>query len=262
MRTQILYEDEDLLVCLKPAGLAVQSARPAEPDMQSELKNYLAGANRAAGRREPVYLGIVHRLDQPVSGLLVFGKNRRSAALLSAQTAGNGMEKIYRAAVALPAEPGSAAGELREVPGGAAGGIREASPSKDPAGGRDVLRPGRWTELTDHLLREPDGARVAGPEEPGAKPARLAFTCLEAKRDRALLEIRLYTGRYHQIRLQLAHAGMPILGDGRYATPASRALSERLSVRNIQLQAVKLAFTHPRTGKRVCYELENKLELS
>ena len=103
--------------------------------------------------------------------------------------------------------------------------------------------------------------RVADREEPGAKMARLTAVCLEAKKDRALLEIRLHTGRYHQIRLQLAHAGMPILGDERYGTPESRALSERIGVRGILLQAARLAFIHPGTGKKVCYELEKKLEL-
>ena len=233
MRTQILFEDGDILVCFKPAGLAVQSARVSEPDMESELKNYLARSGRTPGRRGPVYLGVVHRLDQPVSGLLVFAKNPRCAAALSAQSAQNRMEKIYRAAVMLPK--------------GAA---------------QNGLAPGWTAEYTDHLIREPGGmGRVADREEPGAKLARLTAVCLEAKEDRALLEIRLHTGRYHQIRLQLAHAGMPILGDERYGTPESRARSERIGVRGILLQAAHLAFVHPGTGKKVCYELEKKLEL-
>ncbi len=257
MRTQILFEDGDILVCFKPAGLAVQSARVSEPDMESELKNYLARNGGTPGKRSSVYLGIVHRLDQPVSGILVFARNPRSAAALSEQAACGGMEKIYRAIVALPES-----GQRPEAPteDGSGENILSGIPSD---GGQRFLYPGRTAELTDHLVREPGGGgRIAEKTEPGAKPARLAYTCLRAERDRALLEIRLYTGRHHQIRLQLAHAGMPILGDERYGTPQSRALSARLSVRGIQLQAVRLAFSHPRTGKRVCYELEKKLELN
>ena len=75
MKTQIVYEDNDIVVINKPAGLATQTARVGQPDVVSELKNYL---------RSP-YLGIIHRLDQPVEGLLVFAKNKRAAAALSTQ---------------------------------------------------------------------------------------------------------------------------------------------------------------------------------
>ena len=77
MRTVIQYEDKDVIVAYKPAGLAVQTAKIGQPDMVSELKNYLKGA----------YVGVVHRLDQPVEGLLVFGKNPPAAAALSGQLA-------------------------------------------------------------------------------------------------------------------------------------------------------------------------------
>lgn len=264
MRTQILFEDKDILVCFKPAGLAVQSARVSEPDMESELKNYLARSRRTPEGRGPVYLGVVHRLDQPVSGLLVFAKSACSAAALSAQASGGGMEKLYRAAVALPENGARAAGSSADARGSALfAPDRAGSGSETPESGvPEPLCPGRWTELTDWLIREPGGGgRIADAREPGAKAARLSYTCLETAQDRALLEIRLDTGRHHQIRLQLAHAGMPLLGDERYGTPYSRALSQRIGVRGLQLQAVRLAFHHPRTGKRVCYELEKKLEL-
>lgn len=125
MAVKIIYEDKDILVCEKPAGLAVQSARISEPDMVSELKNYLTGkqptgapgksaeisafggtrqpasATTSVGVRKPqsVYLGVVHRLDQPVSGLLVFAKNKKAAGALSTQTAQHQMNKIYYAVV-------------------------------------------------------------------------------------------------------------------------------------------------------------------
>ena len=87
----ILYEDKAVIVCRKPAGFPTQTARIGEPDMESALKNYL---------KSP-YVGIIHRLDQPVEGILVFAKTKEAAAKLNAQNAGQAMGKTYYA-VALP----------------------------------------------------------------------------------------------------------------------------------------------------------------
>ncbi len=129
MRTRIIYEDRDLLVCCKPAGLAVQSGRASEPDMVSELKNYLAkkeredsgafgarssGQYRRPPEKEAVYLGIIHRLDQPVSGILVFAKNQPAAAALSRQVSERSMKKIYRAVVMLREDVQESPGELTD----------------------------------------------------------------------------------------------------------------------------------------------------
>ena len=230
MAVKIIYEDKDILVCEKPAGLAVQSARISEPDMVSELKNYLTGkqptgapgksaeisafggtrqptsATTSVGVRRPqsVYLGVVHRLDQPVSGLLVFAKNKKAAGALSTQTAQHQMNKIYYAVVYT---------------------------KEDLTGKRGTL--------TDWLVKEASIARVCDASQ----------------------NIHLDTGRHHQIRVQMAHAGMPLLGDQRYGSEESREVSMQLGIRTIRLQAVKLAFCHPTSGKRVCYELTDKLTL-
>lgn len=273
MKTQILYEDRDMLVCFKPPGLAVQSGRAAEPDVVSELRNYLAkGGQRVVSvtgaggsvrcglpsEKKPVYLGVIHRLDQPVSGILVFAKNQRAAASLSRQAADHLMQKTYRAIVLAADGAGMGAADaraemLRSIPGGAdgtGGGAERENAAKAGA-----------HELTDYMIKEPGGgARIAGPKEKGAKKAQLFYRCLERKENRALLEIDLKTGRHHQIRVQMAHAGMPLLGDARYGSEESRELSRRLGIRSVQLQAVKLAFAHPATGKKVVFELEKKLE--
>ncbi len=89
MKTTILYEDSDMLVCHKPAGIAVQTASIGQQDVVSELKNYLAGK----GDKNP-YVGVVHRLDQPVEGVLVFGKNPKATASLSAQIQDGKADKI------------------------------------------------------------------------------------------------------------------------------------------------------------------------
>ena len=69
---EIIYEDDDILVCHKPAGVATQTKRLGQKDMESILKNYIAVNNRKAGRMQPPYIGIVHRLDQPVEGVMVY----------------------------------------------------------------------------------------------------------------------------------------------------------------------------------------------
>ena len=232
MAVKIIYEDKDILVCEKPAGLAVQSARISEPDMVSELKNYLTGkqptgapgksaeisafggtrqpasTTTSVGVRKPqsVYLGVVHRLDQPVSGLLVFAKNKKAAGALSTQTAQHQMNKIYYAVVYT---------------------------KEDLTGKRGTL--------TDWLVKEASIARVCDASQNGAKKAVLSWKCLACQGNRALLEVELETGRFHQIRVQMAHAGMPLLGDQRYGSEESREVSTQLGIRTIRLQAVKLA---------------------
>lgn len=245
MRTEIIFEDKDIIVCHKPAGLAVQSGRLSEQDMVSELKNYLAKEGRAVAgtsggdgdvrcglpaQKKPVYLGVIHRLDQPVSGILVFAKNQRAAAALGRQTADHTMRKTYRA-VAMK-NPNIRYDEKKE------------------------------RELTDYMIKEPGGgARIAVSTEKDAKKAQLTYRCLQEKGEAVLLEIELRTGRHHQIRVQLANAGMPILGDNRYGTPESREVSACMGIRALQLQAAVLCFAHPATGKKVNYELDKKMEL-
>ena len=92
MKTEIIYQDNHILICRKPAGLPTQTARIGQVDMVSELKNYLAKNSGS----EP-YLGLVHRLDQPVEGLLVFGKNPKATKLLSQQLREGSLHKSYYA---------------------------------------------------------------------------------------------------------------------------------------------------------------------
>ena len=113
MRTEILYEDKIIMVIRKPAGLAVQSARIGQPDVVSELKSHLAKlpdtGRLGPGKGEP-YLGIVHRLDQPVEGVLVFAKEKKAAAALTKQLSDGTLNKHYYAV--LCGYPAVAEGEL------------------------------------------------------------------------------------------------------------------------------------------------------
>lgn len=216
---RILYEDNDVIVCHKPAGIATQTARVGQADMVSEIANYLK--NLHPEQKSPPYVGVVHRLDQPVEGILVFARNKAAAADLSRQAAGSGMKKEYLAVVC--------------------GGPFE-----------------RTGELRDYLLKDgkTNTSRVVPPEVKGAKEARLSYEILsEGVSGTALVRVQLDTGRHHQIRVQMANAGMPLLGDHKYAGEAVLTISAGLGVREIALCAYRLTFTHPKTGKRMEFEV-------
>lgn len=215
IRNTILYEDKEIIVCHKPAGLAVQNARIGTMDMESALKNYMAQKNP----NEIPYLGIISRLDQPVEGILVFAKSSKSAAGLNRQMEKNEIEKIYLAV-----------------------SDREPAPKEGA--------------LEDYLKKDGrnNTSAVTLPGTKGAKKARLSYCVLETLSDqrtetgiRCLIQIRLDTGRHHQIRVQLSHAGAPLLGDKKYYPQDSSGFS-------LGLCAAKLSFRHPGSGKKMEFQ--------
>ena len=249
---RILFEDTDILVFHKPGGVAVQNARSGEMDLESALKNYLAakerrergaGARSGRGRGAVPYLGVVHRLDQPVEGLLVFAKTPAAAASLGRQVQDGRMEKEYLAVVTVPE------GEMREQ--------LDMEASAVPPQDRQALlaAEGRFSpgkaphSLEDYLVKDPRTSRaeVVPAGTAGAKKARLSWCVIEKTGEGTfLLWIHLETGRFHQIRSQLSHAGMPIRGDRKYGGLPARGLS---------LCAFRLRFMHPVTGRRMQWQL-------
>ena len=231
MQKNILYEDEAIIVTNKPAGIATQTARIGQQDMVSELKNYLAKKPEYKGKGEP-YLGVVHRLDQPVSGVLVFAKTKQEAAELSRQLNNNDMQKIYYAVVL----------------------------------GRPEQTEGR---LENYLYK--DGktnlSMVVKEDFPEAKKAVLEYkliktlVALEADEEVSLIEIHLLTGRHHQIRVQMSHAGMPLLGDGKYGSEESRSFDRQAGCKNVALCAYKLKIKHPITHKEMIFEQQPEGEI-
>ena len=213
---EILYEDSQILVCRKEAGMAVQSAGIRQMDLESCLKIYLAGKQPG---RVP-YLGIIQRLDQPVEGVLVFAKTAEAAAGLSRQLQQGKIKKEYLALVE--------------------GCVWEGA--------------GR---LEDYL--EKDGrtntSRVVSCGTAGAKKAVLEYEKAGEDEGKTLLKIRLFTGRHHQIRVQLAHLGHPLVGDKKYG--ARMAADSRA----IGLCAVKTGFYHPKTGKGMEFQISPKGEI-
>ena len=180
MKPHILYEDHDILVCLKPAGTPTQTHRPGLPDMVSILKNYL---HQNSPSKKPPYLAVIHRLDQPVEGLLVFAKTPAAAKELNRQLQNSGFGKYYLAVL-----------------------------SGCPKTLDDTLE--------DFLVKDgrTNTSRVCSKETPGAKLARLTYHIEHTDGLHSLAEIHLDTGRHHQIRVQMAHLGCPIAGDRKYGT--------------------------------------------
>lgn len=194
----ILYEDNHLLVVEKPANLSTQADRSGDPDLLGILKGYIGEKYRKPGA---VYLGLVHRLDRPVGGVMVFARTSKAAARLSEAFRVHAQDRRYLAVVE---------GEFGEP-----------------------------LELTDWLVKDPRTGmvRVASPGAPSAKEARLRSHPLAARDGLTLVDVRLFTGRSHQIRVQHAHAGHPLWGDMRYG--------HGVPGRQIALWAYRLGVEHP-----------------
>ena len=215
---QILYEDDDIIIIHKPGGIPVQTSRLGEKDLVSLLKIY------RVQKKEKPYIGVVHRLDQPVEGLLVFAKTKEAAAALSAQSKGRSMDKFYRAVVY------NQTGEPLVV--GAEG------------------------TLTDYLLRDgkTNTSKVVKEGVKDAKEAVLHYKVLRVKDNLAELSIQLETGRHHQIRVQMANAALPLVGDKKYGLQESLPMEG--AGRNVALCSSRLVLKHPKTGKKVKFEIE------
>ena len=216
MDINILYEDEYIIVCEKPAGVATQTKRLGQADMESLLKNY------RAGKGETPYIGVVHRLDQPVRGVMVFAKTKEAAASLSRQVQSKMADKFYYA-------------------------MTDGIPEKKKG------------TLEDYLLRDgkTNTSKVVSKTTEGAKLARLDYEVLAQNKTNAILKVQLDTGRHHQIRVQLSNAGMPIVGDTKYNFKAAMQRGQY----GLALCAYKIGFKHPKTRKKMEFEISMPFSL-
>lgn len=246
MNLKTIFEDEDIIVCYKPAGIPTQTSKLGEQDMVSLLKNYLY--TQQADRKEP-YLAVIHRLDQPVEGLLVFAKTPFAAQELSKQM-----------------QRGSDSKQIQNASNAGFGKYYKAvlwGVPKELTG-----------TLEDYLVKDgrTNTSRVCDKNEKDAKKAVLHYEVLVAgkydeqvgkvdncpgkneiaTRDISLVKIKLTTGRHHQIRVQMANIGCPIWGDAKYNT----APVQDRRFRQIALCAYKLEFVHPKTKKAMVFEME------
>ena len=232
MNLNIIYEDKDILVCFKPAGIATQTASLSSQDMVSLIKNYLAKQTK---EKSP-YVGVIHRLDQPVSGLLVFAKNKKSAAILSKEIQDGTANKDYVACCS---------GILENKKGKLVHYIM-----KDPV-----------TKLVKTLDENVFlGLQEKKREESCSyKKSILTYEVEKEEDNSSIIRVHLQTGRFHQIRAQFSNIGNSLLGDVKYGSSVSKELSMKKRINKIALCANHLVLKHPVTGKEMEFTLDKKL---
>lgn len=210
----ILYEDNHIIVVLKPQNIPSQADESKDLDILTMVKNYI---KEKYNKPNNVYCGLVHRLDRPTGGIMVFAKTSKAASRLSQQIRDGSFEKKYFAVV------------LNNV--------------------RD-----KTARLENYLKKDNSEniVKVVPIGETGAKKAELLYKVLDTKKDDTkvlnLIEVKLFTGRSHQIRVQMSNIGNPICGDMKYG-------GDKYGKINLALYAVELKFIHPTTKQTMIFKV-------
>ena len=202
MKIKVLYEDNHLIAVFKPAGVLAQEDITKDANLTDEVKKYLKEKYKKPGN---VFLGLLHRLDRPVSGIILFAKTSKGASRLSEQFRNHQIEKIYYAIVL---------GKPKQNKG----------------------------MLADYLKKDQKNKKTEVGEN--GKPAKLFYKVIFSNNKYSLLKVEIETGRFHQIRAQLASAGYPILGDVKYGAPFP------LEDKSIALCATSLSFQTATTNEK------------
>lgn len=206
----VLYEDNHLLVAVKPVNMPTQADESGDPDLLTALKEDLKLRHGKPGN---VFLGLVHRLDRPVGGAMVFAKTSKAASRLSDAVRARAFGKRYLAVVhgSMPQPKGT----LRHY----------------------LLKDSRTNTVK----------AVAAGSHPDAKEAVLDYEVLQAAEGLSLVSIVLHTGRSHQIRVQMAESGCPLYGDQKYGAKVNRPGQQ------LALWSVWVAFEHPTLRERMAF---------
>lgn len=208
MNIKVLYEDNHLIAVFKPAGVLTQGDKSGDICLMDMVKDYIKEKYKKPGN---VFLGLVHRLDRPVSGIILFAKTSKGASRLSEQFRNHEVEKTYHAIVT---------GKPKESRGLLINNL-----------------------IKDEKLKK---ARSASNKNfDNIKEVRLYYEVVKSGADYSLLKIKLETGMFHQIRSQLSLAGFPILGDLKYGDKNS------LMDKSVALCATELSFYCATEDKRV-----------
>lgn len=209
----IVYEDNNIIICNKPAGVASQSDKTFEKDLLSQVLTY------RTSKGETPYAAIINRLDKPVSGLVLFAKDKKTAAGLSALSGEHSIEKYYYALVE---------GELEEK-----------------------------GEFVDYLLKDPkaNASKIVKEGTQGAKKARLLYEKIRTKEidgiKYTMVRVKLLTGRHHQIRVQFSGHGHALYGDLKY----NKSFADKRGVFPA-LFAYHLSFKNPAGIDQITVEIE------
>ena len=207
----IVYEDNHIIVVLKPQGVPTCGDESGDDSLLEGVRRYLKVTYEKPGN---VYVGLIHRLDRPTGGVMVFAKTSKAASRLSEQMRGGDFEnKYFTVLVGTPKEP--------------------------------------QKTLVNYLKKNPVNNMVylCPPTTDGAKMASLDYRVLQEREGLCLAEVRLHTGRTHQIRVQMAGIGHPVYGDMRYG-------GENAKKGWLALWAYSLSFTHPVTKERMRFMVQ------
>jgi len=210
----VVFEDDSVLVVFKPAGIATQTKSIGAKDLETECKKY----RKLKGEKPEIY--VVHRLDQPVSGLIIFAKTKEAAAALTKDLTEEGFCKDYKAKVYLENQIANQNTLINYL-------------SKD-------------TKLQI--------AKISEKGDKEAKRAEMSYEIISKEEKTAELLVHLKTGRFHQIRAQLSYIGAPILGDQKYGSNESIQYSKEHNIKNVELCAFHLVFRHPVTEEIIDLE--------
>ena len=203
---RIIFIDNHLIAVTKPAGLLTQPDRNTDESLIDQTRQWI---KEKYNKPNNIFLGLVHRLDRNVSGVVLFARTSKAASRLSKQFREGTPKKLYRAIVL---------GKLKE----------------------------EHTTLVHYLRKEKSLRATVFPRETSAaKRSELSYEVINSTENKSLLEVSLSTGRFHQIRAQMAFIGHPIIGDVKYGAP------EPLPNQEIALYAHKLVFSHPVSNKEI-----------
>jgi len=211
MTLNIIFEDNHIIVVEKPAGVLSQAGSLDLDDMLTEIKSYIKNIYQKPGN---VFLGLVHRLDTNVGGVMVFAKTSKAASRLSQDIRNLDFDKKYLAVV------------------------------------NGVLETGKTIELIDYMIKDEVNKTAIFTDSKKGKKSVLRFKVLDNIDEQSLIDIELETGRFHQIRAQLAKFGHPIYNDGKYG--------EYDKGFGLGLFAYEISFNHPTLKNRVKYQLMPK----
>ena len=224
---QVIYEDNHIIIVSKRSGEIVQGDKTGDTPLSELVKQYIKEKYQKPGE---VFLGVVHRLDRPVSGLVVFARTSKALTRLNKMFAEGEVHKTYWAIVNAPL-----------------GDVRRRLP-KQECTMFNAQSP--FTTLTHWLVRneQQNKSYAYDHEVPRSKRAELKYREIGHSDRYTLLEVQLLTGRHHQIRCQLAKVGMPIKGDLKYGAKRSNPDG------SISLMARRVEFVHPVSKQPICVE--------
>jgi len=220
MNVKVLYEDNHIIAVYKPAGVLTQADRSGDKCLMDDVKEYLKEKYKKPGN---VFLGLVHRLDKPVSGIVLFGKTSKGASRLSEQFREHTIQKTYHGIVV--GKPKEARGVIKEK-------VNKIS----------FFAEGFTNKTDEELLAAVKNATKT-------RTAELEYQTVKSNGEYTLLKIMPKTGRFHQIRVQMANMGCPILGDAKYS--AQKALQDQ----SIGLSATAISFKSATDDKTINLEI-------